>query len=103
MYFLSIDSIPSEDIISLYITNDFLKDIFFTQLAVIKQDELFENPTIMNFLKEFVKEAFLLHLKYEMSRSTNPNMDNHHTLQQVKELDYLTKGLIIPNLTQKDA
>ncbi|PKY45334.1 hypothetical protein RhiirA4_516426 [Rhizophagus irregularis] len=86
----SIDSVPSEDEISLYITNDFFKDIFFTQLAIIKQEELFETPTIINPLKKFLKEAFLLHLKYEITRSNNPNMDNYYTLQQVKELDHLT-------------
>lgn len=42
MYFFSINSIPSENEISLYITNDFFKNIFFTQLAIIKQEELFE-------------------------------------------------------------
>ncbi|RGB42202.1 hypothetical protein C1646_662412 [Rhizophagus diaphanus] len=77
---LSIDSVPSEDEISLYITNDFFKDIFFTQLAIIKQEELFETPTIINPLKKFLKEAFLLHLKYELTRSNNPNMDNYYTL-----------------------
>ena len=30
-------------------------------------------------------------------------MDNHHTLQQVKELDHLTNNLIILNSTQKNA
>ncbi|CAB4382427.1 unnamed protein product [Rhizophagus irregularis] len=88
--------------ISLYITNDFFKDILFTQLAIIKQEELFETLTIINPLKKFLKEAFLLHLKYEITHSNNPNMDNYYTLQQVKELDHLTNGLIIPSLTHKN-
>ncbi|GBC37065.2 hypothetical protein RhiirA1_454606 [Rhizophagus irregularis] len=100
MYFFNINSVPSDDEISLYITNDFFKNIFFTQLAIIKQEELFEILMIINpFKKKFLKEAFLLHLKYEISYSNNPNIDNYYTLQQVKELDYLINGLIIPNLT----
>ena len=45
----------------------------------------------------------MLHLELEVSRLTNPRIDNHHTLQQIKELDYLTSNLIIPNVTQKNA
>ncbi|PKK72535.1 hypothetical protein RhiirC2_848343 [Rhizophagus irregularis] len=94
---IGINSVPSEDKISLYITNDFFKNIFFTQLAIIKQEELFEILMIINpFKKKFLKEAFLLHLKYEISYSNNPNIDNYYTLQQVKELDYL----INDNLTE---
>jgi len=72
-------------------------------LAVIKEDELFEDLTIIGPLKLFLRKAFKLHLTYEVSRLTNPNLDNHHTLHQVKELDGLTGDLIIPNLSQKNA
>ena len=72
-------------------------------MAVIKEDELFEDLTIIDPLKLFLRKAFILHLTYEVSRLTNPNMDNHHTLQQVKELDGLTDNLIIPNSSQKNA
>ncbi|CAG8616694.1 1053_t:CDS:2 [Funneliformis caledonium] len=77
----SIDMILSEDVISLYITDDFFKDIFFTQLAVIKEDELFDDSTVIDLLKIFLKQAFILHLTHEVSRLTSPNMDNHYTLQ----------------------
>ncbi len=94
---------PSEDQISLYVTDEFFKDIFFTQLAVIKEDELLSIPTIIDPLKIFLTKAFMLHLELEVSRLTNPRIDNHHTLQQIKELDYLTSNLIILNVTQKNA
>ena len=94
---------PSEDQLTLYITNEFIKDVFFTQLAVIKEEELFSNPTIINPIKMFLIKAFLLHLEFEVSRLTNSRVDNHYTLQQVKELDYLTNNLVIPNITQKNA
>ena len=71
-------------------------------MAVIKEDELFEDLTIISSLKLFLRKAFKLHLTYEVSL-TNPNLDNHHTLRQVKELDGLTGDLIIPNLSQKNA
>ncbi|CAG8726735.1 1588_t:CDS:2 [Funneliformis caledonium] len=71
--------------------------------TVIKEDELFNNITIINTLKILLKKAFMLHLTLEVSHLTNYNMDNHHTLQQVKELDHLTSDLTIPNLTQKNA
>ena len=45
----------------------------------------------------------MLHLTLEVSRLNNPRIDNHHTLQQVKELDHLTNNLIIPSMTQKNA
>jgi len=99
----SIDAIPSKDQLTLYVTDAFCKDIFFTQLAVIKEDELFSNPTIINPLKIFLMKAFRLHLELEVSRLNNSRIDNHHTLQQVKELDYLTSNLVIPNITQKNA
>ena len=72
-------------------------------MAIIKEDELFEDSTIIGPLMLFLRKAFMLHLTYEVSRLTNPNMDNHHTLQQVKELDGLTGNLIIPNSSQKNA
>ena len=97
----SIETIPSEDVILSYITNNFFKDIFFIQLAVIKEDELFDNSTIINPLKIFLKQAFILHLTHKVSCLTNLNMDNHYTLQQVKELDHLTNNLIILNSIQK--
>ena len=86
-----------------YVTDEFFKDIFFTQLAVIKEDELLSISTIINPLKIFLTKAFKLHLELQVSRLTNPRIDNHHTLQQIKELDYLTSNLIIPNVTQKNA
>ena len=92
-----------EDLITSYITESFFKDIFFTQLAVIDEDELFNNSTIINPLKLFLKKAFILHLNLEISRLDNQRIDNHHTLEQIKELDCLTSGLIIPNFTQKNA
>jgi len=70
-------------------------------LAVIKEDELFDNSTIINPLKIFLKQAFILHLTHKVSCLTNLNMDNHYTLQQVKELDHLTNNLIILNSIQK--
>lgn len=88
---------------SSYITNSFLKDIFFTQLAIVREEELFDDMTIINSLKLFLRKAFILHLQLEIARLENPRMDNHHTLQEVKELDYLTSDLIIPNSTQKNA
>lgn len=57
----------------------------------------------MNPLKIFLKKAFRLHLTLEVSHLNNPRIDNHHMLQQIKELDYLTNDLIIPNVTQKNA
>ncbi|CAB5390865.1 unnamed protein product [Rhizophagus irregularis] len=100
---LSIDEVPNEDEIAPYITDAFVKDVFFSQLAVINEEELFDDSTIMNPLKIFLKKAFRLHLTLEVSRLNNPRIDNHHTLQQIKELDYLTNDLIIPNVTQKNA
>lgn len=93
----------NEDEITSYISDAFFRDIFFTQFAIIRDDELFDDQTIFNSLKMFLKEAFTLHLKLEISRLNNPKIDNHYTLQQIKELDYLTSSLIIPNLTQKNA
>ncbi|CAI2187546.1 3443_t:CDS:2 [Funneliformis geosporum] len=46
------------------------------------------------------EDAFMLHVIHCL---TNSDMDNHHTLQQVKELDHITNNLIIPNVTQKNA
>ena len=46
-------TIPSKEEISLYITDNFFKNIFFTQLAVIKEDELFEDLTIISPLSCF--------------------------------------------------
>lgn len=97
------EEIPSESQIASYITDTFFKDIFFTQLAVIKDDELFSNPSIIDPLKTFLKKAFILHMALEVSRLNNPKIDNHYILQQIKELDYLTSNLIIPNVSQKNA
>ncbi|CAG8630039.1 17066_t:CDS:2, partial [Funneliformis caledonium] len=95
----STNEIPSEDDITSFVNDAFLKDIFFTQLAIIKEDELFNNVTIINTLKTLLKKAFMLHLTLEVSHLTNHNVNNHHILQQVKELDHLTSDLTIPNLT----
>ncbi|CAG8515569.1 16991_t:CDS:2 [Funneliformis caledonium] len=84
----NISSIPSEDDTASFVNNTFLKNIFFTQLAVIEEDELFNNITIINTLKILLKKAFILHLILEVLRLTNYNVDNYHTLQQVKELDH---------------
>ncbi|RGB35673.1 hypothetical protein C1646_759076 [Rhizophagus diaphanus] len=100
---LNIDEVPNEDEIAPYITDAFVKDVFFSQLAVINEEELFDDSTIMNPLKIFLKKAFRLHLTLEVSRLNNPGIDNHHTLQQIKELDYLTNDLIIPNDVKKPA
>ncbi|POG59671.1 hypothetical protein GLOIN_2v1818277 [Rhizophagus irregularis DAOM 181602=DAOM 197198] len=100
---LNIDEVPNEDEIAPYITDAFVKDVFFSQLAVINEEELFDDSTIMNPLKIYLKKAFRLHLTLEVSHLNNPRIDNHHTLQQIKELDYLTNDLIIPNVTQKNA
>ena len=54
---------PSEDQISSYVTDEFFKDIFFTQLAVIKEDELLSIPTIINPLKIFLTKVFKLYLE----------------------------------------
>ena len=64
--------------ISLYIIDNFFKDIFFTQLAIIKEDELFEDLTIIGPLKLFLRKAFILHLTYKVFCLANPNLDNHH-------------------------
>ncbi|CAG8746931.1 16536_t:CDS:1, partial [Funneliformis caledonium] len=79
------------------------KDIFFTQLAIIEEDELFNNITIINTLKTLLKKAFMLHLTLKVSHLINHNVNNYYTLQQVKELDHLTSNLTITNLTQKNA
>jgi hypothetical protein len=94
---------PSGDDIMSYITDNFVKEVFFTQLAVIKEDELFSDTAIINSLKLFLKEAFVLHLEYEVERSNNPKMDYNYVLNKVKELDCLTKNLVIPNSTQRNA
>ncbi|CAG8745761.1 5970_t:CDS:2, partial [Funneliformis caledonium] len=86
-----------------YMKINSISNIFFTQLAVIKEDELFDDSTVIALLKIFLKQAFILHLTHKVSRLTSLNMDNHHTLQQVKELDHLTNDLIISNLTQNNA
>lgn len=94
---------PSEDEIMSYITDNFVKSIFFTQMAVIKEDDLFGNISTINSLKLFLKRAFILHLELEVARLEDPEMENNHVLKKVKELDYLTKNLVIPNLTQRNA
>ena len=94
---------PSEDEIISYITDNFIKQIFFTQLAVVKEDELFNNMSSIDSLKLFVVKAFTIHLEFEVMHSNNPRMDYPYVLKQVMELDYLTKNLNIPNLTQWDA
>ena len=94
---------PNDDEIMSYITDSFFRDIFFTQLAIIKEEELFSSINIIKPLKLFLKQAFMLHLELEVARLKNPRMDNHYTLQQVKELDYLTENLAIPNITQRNA
>ena len=45
----------------------------------------------------------MLHLELQVIRLDNSKIDNYQTLQQIKELDYLTKNLDIPNVTQKNA
>lgn len=60
---------PSEDEIRSYITDNFIKEIFFTQLAVVKEDELFSNMSIIDSLKLFVVKAFTIHLEFEVIHS----------------------------------
>ena len=62
-----------------YVFPKIKKNIIRNSLFVI---ELFSNPSITAPLKTFLKKAFILHVTLEISRLSNPKIDNHYTLQQ---------------------
>ena len=86
-----------------FITVALIKDIFFTQLAVINEDAMFLNDTLVNTIKIFVKKAFLLHLCLEVTRLSDSMIDNTQTLKDVKALDHIINNLIISNQIHKNA
>jgi hypothetical protein len=64
---------------------------------------MFQNITLTNTIKTFVKKSFGFHLQLEVARLTNPSMNNFSTLNNVKGLDYITRGLRIPSSTNNNA
>ena len=99
----TITELPAESDLDLFVTVALIKDIFFTQLAVINEDAMFLNDTLVNTIKNFIKKALLLHLHLEITRLSDSTIDNSQTLKDVKALDYITNNLIIPNQTHKNA
>ena len=99
----TVTELLSESDLDSFITVALIKNIFFTQLAVINEDAMFLNDTLVNTIKIFVKKAFLLHFRLEVTHLSDSMIDNTQTLKDVKALDHITNNLIIPNQTHKNA